>query len=442
MVGPGQAGGILHERNLGAKVLRQIEDTPGKHSPSAYRARAMRMAGLFRYVMARFQQDRAAGMAASLSYTSLLSLVPLLAIALAMLAAFPVFDGIRKDLMTMAFQNFVPAVGSVVQTQVDRFMANAGKLTAAGVVGLVFTAIMLLVTIEDCFNRVFRVARQRSALSKLLVYWTVLTLGPLLIGTSLSVQGYLTAARKWQMAQAISPLIAIPLPFLLSALTFTGLFAAIPNRRVRLKDALIGGAVAALLFAGLRWGFAIYITSSKAYTNLYGAVAAVPIFLFWMFLSWAVVLIGAEFTAALPEWRAGYHLAERRAQGARRLTVALDVLALLLKASMEATQGLSRRDLLAATALSERDLSPVLRKLCATGFAAPLAGSRFLLARDLETATLDDLIVALELELTLDDSVAASSPWRAKVEECIETARQAHRDTLCVPLKGLLAAGH
>ncbi|MBC7905850.1 MAG: YihY family inner membrane protein [Rhodospirillaceae bacterium] len=401
---------------------------------------AKRYAGFVRYVAGRFNKDRAASMAASLSYTSLLSLVPLLAIALAMLAAFPVFDSIRKDLMTMAFQNFVPSVGSVVQTQVDRFMANAGKLTAAGVVGLVFTAVMLLVTIEDCFNRLFRVARQRSALSKLLVYWTVLTLGPLLIGASLSLQGYLTAAKKWELTQVISPVIAMPLPFVLSALAFTGLFAAIPNRRVRLKDALIGGIVAALLFAGLRWGFAIYITSSKAYTNLYGAVAAVPIFLFWMFLSWAVVLIGAEVTAALPEWRAGYHQAERRAQGARRLTLALDVLALLLKASLEATQGLSRRDLLDATAVSERDLSPVLRRLCSTGFAAPLVGSRFLLARDLQAATLDDLIVALELELTLDDAIATSSPWRAKVEERITAARQAHRETLCVPLRGMLTA--
>ncbi|MBC7953999.1 MAG: YihY family inner membrane protein [Rhodospirillaceae bacterium] len=400
---------------------------------------AKRYAGLIRYVAGRFNKDRAASMAASLSYTSLLSLVPLLAIALAMLAAFPVFDAIRKELLTMAFQNLVPSVGSVVQAQVDRFMTNAGRLTAAGVVGLVFTAIMLLVTIEDCFNRLFRVERQRSALSKLLVYWTVLTLGPLLIGASLSLQTYLAAARKWELTQTISPIIAMPLPFLLSALAFTGLFAAIPNRRVRLKDALIGGIVAALLFAALRWGFAIYITNSKAYTSLYGAVAAVPIFLFWMYLSWAVVLVGAEFTAALPEWRAGYHQAERRAQGARRLTVALDVLALLLKASVAATQGLSRRDLLEATAISEHDLSPVLRRLCATNFVAALAGNRFLLARDLHAATLDDLIVALELELTLDDAIASGSPWRAKVEDRIATARQAHRDTLCVPLRELLA---
>lgn len=404
-----------------------------------FRRRGRVLGGFTRYVVQRYLKDGGSRMAAALSYTSLLSLVPLMAIALAMLAAFPTFDGIRKDLTSMAFENFVPAVGAVVQAQVDRFMANAGRLTAAGVVGLAFTAVMLLVTVEDSFNLVFRVARERSPLSKLLVYWTVLTLGPLLIGTSLSLQGYLTAVNKWQVTQVISPYIATPLPFVLSALAFTGLFATIPNRRIRIKDALVGGAMAAALFAVLRWGFAIYITSSKAYANLYGALATVPIFLFWMFLSWAVVLVGAEITAALPEWRAGYHEAERRAKGARRLTLALDVLALLLKAAVDNTKGLSRRDLLDATAVSERDLSPVLRRLCTTGFAAPIAGSRFLLARDLDAATLDDLIMALELELALDDAIASCSPWRTQVDGLIEAARASHKQTLGVPLKQLLA---
>ena len=438
MVGPIKAGGILHERVRGAKVQTQDGNMSGMPSHKVYAHRAKRLGSFVGYVYQRFQKDGALGIAGSLSYTSLLSLVPLLAIALAMLAAFPVFDGIRQQLVGMAFQNFVPAVGTVIQSQVDRFVANAGRLTAAGVVGLAFTAIMLLVTVEDAFNRLFRVVKQRKALSKLLVYWTVLTLGPLLIGTSLSLSGYLTAVNKYKFAATISPVVTAPLPTLLSALAFTVLFAAIPNRRLRLKDAAIGGAVAALLFAGLRYGFAIYITSSKAYTNIYGAVAAVPIFLFWMYLSWAVVLIGAEITAALPEWRAGHHDAVRRAQGARRLTVALDLLSLLLQASINATNGMSRRELLDATALPERDVQPVLRRLCVAGFVAPLAGSRFLLARDLEAATLDDLIVGLELELALDDTVAAFSPWRGKVEERIEAARDAHRETLRVPLRALL----
>lgn len=402
------------------------------------RAKARKLGSFLRYVGKRYGKDSASRMAASLSYTSLLSLVPLMAIALAMLAAFPVFNGIRETLVGWAFQNFVPAIGAVVQTQVANFIANAGRLTAAGIVGLAFTAIMLLVTIEGSFNGIFRVARERSVMSKLLVYWTVLTLGPLLIGTSLSLQGYLTAIAEFKISRTTSGYLAAPLPTLLSALAFTVLYAAVPNRRIRLKDAIIGGVAAGLLFAALRWGFAIYITSSKAYTSLYGAVAAVPIFLFWMFLSWAVVLIGAEITAALPEWRAGYHEAERRAAGARRLTLALEILAILWQIARDGGKGTSHADLLFAVAVPERDVMPVLRRLCDTGFAAPTTGKRYLLARDLGVATLHDLVEALELDLGLDDAIAASADWRAKAETLVGEARKAMTAALDVKLAEVL----
>lgn len=409
------------------------------NSGMVLRARARRLGGFLRYVGERFAKDGGANMAASLSYTSLLSLVPLMAIALAMLAAFPVFNGVRETLVGWAFQNFVPAVGQVVQDQFNRFLANAGRLTAAGIVGLGFTAIMLLVTIEGAFNCVFRVARARSIMSKLLVYWTVMTLGPLLIGTSLSLQGYLTAITKLQIAKSTASMLAAPLPTALSMAAFTVLYATVPNRRIRLRDAVIGGVVAGLMFAALRWGFGIYITSSKAYTSLYGAVAAVPIFLFWMFLSWAVVLVGAEITAALPEWRAGYHQAERRAQGARRLTLALEVLSILWKVARQGAKGATRRDLLFQIAVPERELMPVLRRLCDAGYAAPTSGKRYLLARDLANVTLHDLVEALELDFGLDDAVATAADWRAKAETLVGEARKAVAEVMDVSLAEVLS---
>lgn len=402
------------------------------------RAQARKLGSFLRYAGTRYQKDGASRMAASLSYTSLLSLVPLMAIALAMLAAFPVFDGVRERALGWAFDNFVPAIGQVVETQVNRFIANAGRLTAAGIVGLAFTAIMLLVTIEASFNCVFRVDRERSVISKVLVYWTVMTLGPLLIGASLSLQGYLTALNKLQIAKSAAPYLAAPLPTLLSVAAFTVLFAAVPNRRIRLKDALVGGIAAGLLFAALRWGFGYYITSSKAYTSLYGAVAAVPIFLFWMFLSWAVVLMGAEITAALPEWRAGYHQPERRSVGARRLTLALEVLSRLWRVARRGGKGATRSDLLFATAVPERELMPVLRLLCDTGFAASLSDKTYLLARDLGAVTLHDLVAALELDPGLDPSVAAAAGWRARAETLVGRAGRAAEEALAVPLSDVL----
>lgn len=390
------------------------------------------------YVAKRYIKDSGSRMAASLSYTSLLSLVPLMAVALAMLAAFPVFDPVRAQIQGWVFQNFVPAVGEVVQQQVSRFIANAGKLTAAGVVGLAFTAIMLLVTIEDALNCVFRVARERSPLSKLLVYWTVLTLGPLLMGMTFSLQGYLTAASRWAVGSAGPAVITAPLPTLLSTLAFVVLYATVPNRRIRLPDAAVGGLVAGLLFAALRWGFGIYIISSGAYTNVYGAVAAVPIFLFWMFLSWTVVLIGAEITAALPEWRAGYHEGDGRGRGARRLTLALEILSIAHEAARSDENRVARTELLHRTAVAERDLLPALLRLVQAGYVAPTTGKRYVLSRDLTTATLGDLIRALDLDLELDDAVATCSTWRPAAEARIAAARAAAAERLDVPLAEVL----
>lgn len=398
---------------------------------------ARKLAEFAVYVGRRYGRDRGSSLAASLSYTALLALVPLMAIALAMLAAFPVFGNVRASLQGWVFTNFVPAVGQVVQEQVSRFIANAGRLSAAGIVGLAVSAIMMLVTIETALNQVFRVARARSALSRVLVYWTVMTLGPLLIGASLSLQGYLTALGHWQLGRGATAIVAAPLPTLLSIAAFTVLFAMVPNRQVRPRDAAVGGTVAGLLFALLRWVFAAYVTHSGSYSTIYGAVAAVPIFLVWTYLSWVVVLVGAEITAALPEWRAGLGRTERRPPAERRLTLALQVLAALHEAALAGSGAVSRRALLAATAAPEAELAGVLRRLHGHAYVAPTTRHRLVLGRDLATATLADLVEALDLGLALDAAVAA--PWRPQAEQRLAIARAHTEDALEIPLATLLA---
>jgi membrane protein len=392
------------------------------------------------FIYRRYEFDDASRMAAALAYTSLLSLVPLLVIALAMLAAFPVFDQMRGQIEAWAFSNFVPAVGVAVLTQVGEFVGNAGKLSAFGIVGLAFTSVTLLVTIEGSFNTVFRVAQARSAMSRLLVYWTVLTLGPLLIGGALSVQGYLTAIGGRLVPELVgwAKYLAVSLPTLLSALGFTVMLATVPNRRVRVADALAGGAAAALLFGALRWGFALYITSSQAYTNIYGAVAIVPIFLLWMFLSWAVVLVGAEITAALPEWRSGIAAVPARERQARRLALAVEILGLLQRRSLESGTGMSRRDLLQRVAVDERSFLAVLRRLVEAGLVAPTGGRHYLLARDLGSVTLWEVVAAMGLDLRLEAGVGAESPWRPAVAARIEAASEAAKSVLAVPLRPLV----
>ncbi len=395
--------------------------------------------GFARYVIARYRKDHASSVAASLAYTSLLSLVPLMAIGLGMLAVFPVFSPLRVQIEAWLFTNFVPAVGEVLKDQVGNFIGNAGRLSAAGIIGLVVTAVMLLVTIETSFNTIFRVDRPRSALSRLLVYWTMMTLGPLLVGASLSVQGYLATLTLWQQSMTVTDHLAALLPTILSIMVFAVMFAAIPNRQVPFKDALTGGVIGGLLFAVLRWGFAYYITSSGAYASVYGAVAAVPIVLFWMFLSWVVVLVGAEITASLSEWRAGFALHAKAASGERRLAVALEVLASLNDAARKGSGGIGRNTLLAETAASEADLMAVMRRLYVIGYAAPSNKGRILLARDLTTVSLHDLIHALDLGLGLDDRVAPDAPWRERVLPLLALAHEGMGKALDVTLAEVFA---
>jgi membrane protein len=392
---------------------------------------------LGRFVFHRYQADGASRMAASLSYTSLLALVPLIAIGLAILTAFPVFDTVRSQIQDWAFANFVPAVGDTVQGYIEGFVANAGRLSAAGIVGLAFTSVMLLVTVEGSLNLVFRVARPRSAVSRLMVYWTLVTLGPLVLGAIFSLQGYLTALGRWSGAQpGTLQLLAAPLPTLLSVLAFTGLYAIVPSRRVRIVDALTGGLAAGVLFAALRWAFGLYVTSSQAYTTVYGAVATVPIFLFWMFLSWAVVLVGAEMAAALPEWRAGLAHARPGSAG-QRLGVALAILAALHQDSKVSGQGVSRRRLHEIAAVHEAQFLAVLRRLLDAGMVGPTKGRRYLIARDLGSVSLWQVLGALGIELTLD-GVATDAPWRSAASARLAEASAAAAAVLEVPLRQVL----
>ena len=252
----------------------------------------------------RFRGDDALLMAAALSYTSLLSLVPLLAVGLAILAAFPAFEGARIQLQVTLVQNLAPEVGQQVRQVIAGFIGNAGNLTAIGILGLVVTAVLLLVAIEDALNRVFRVTKPRTAMSRLMVYWTVVTLGPILLGASLSITDWLfdsTAADTLPILSGVLSLLGTLFRFAMLVSLFTLLFTAVPHRIVPAREALAGGAVAGIAVALLRFGFHLYVDDLKAYQSVYGALAALPILLFWMYLVWAAVLAGAELTACLME---------------------------------------------------------------------------------------------------------------------------------------------
>ncbi len=375
----------------------------------------------FKLVFRRFGNDGGMRIAASLSYTSLLALVPLGVIAFSVLKAFPVFDSIRDRLQGMVFDAFLPETINNVQEHFTEFVGKAGGLTAIGIVALAAVAIMLLATIEAALNDIFRVKAKRAFIPRMMMFWAVLTMGPLLLGGSLSLATYLFALTEMAKIAEVSQLSGIAwlitrlIPTALAIFAFSVFYAIVPFRPVKVSHALIGGLSAGLLFALVRKGFAIYVQAFPAYQTLYGALSTIPIFLIWMYFSWAVVFIGAEVTASLPEW------GKKRATGglksltpALRLEAALQVLEVLWRQSrgeeINADDGKTNSDIFAET----------MDELRQVGIVALSNDDKWLLNRDLTSLTLSELAYGLSLAPNADDVTSAGTAWQTRFKSSLD----------------------
>ncbi|MGH8632982.1 MAG: YihY family inner membrane protein [Burkholderiales bacterium] len=253
----------------------------------------------------RFREERCLQIASSLTFTALLAIVPIITVALTLISAFPVFRGLLEQVEQFLVRYMLPESAATLAGYAEQFAENAARLTAIGIAFLFVTAIIVLLTIDRAFNQIWRVPRPRSMVQRIFIYWALLTVGPLLVGASLSLT-------SWLVSQSLGLVKGIPLagevmldvvPILLTGLAFTLAYITIPNRRVLVRDALTGGFLAALAFEGMKNGFAFYIAQFPTYKLVYGAFASVPIFLLWIYLSWVVVMLGAVTAAVMPEWR-------------------------------------------------------------------------------------------------------------------------------------------
>jgi membrane protein len=332
--------------------------------------RAPRLRDLLLYANRRLEQERLPQVAGSLTFTTILALVPILTIALAIFTTFPLFNSFRASLEAYFIQSLMPkTIANTILGYLNMFAAKATRLSAFGAVGLLLTAVAMLGMIDRAFNHIWRVKTSRPLTQRIIVYWAIVTLGPLLIGVSISVTSYLFTATNGVVLKV--PFIGAVFYTLVSiALTmgaFTLLYMVVPNRYVDWRDAAWGGLVASVAFEIAKRIFALFVTQFPTYTVVYGALAALPIFFVWIYVSWLITLVGAAITASLPivRYERWWHVATP----ASAFVDAMSLLEILAEARLRGGSAAVDADMFRArTRLGFEEAEALLEKMLEAGW--------------------------------------------------------------------------
>lgn len=357
---------------------------------------------IIRYALQRASEKQLTQVAASLTFTTVLAIVPLLAVVLSLFTAFPLFAEFR-----VALENFLatslmpPAVSDNIMSYLNEFAAKASGLTAIGSLALIVTSVMLIMTIDETLNNIWQVDQQRPIGRRILVYWAIISLGPVMAGGTL----WATSALANESLNHIGDLPAIAnitltvLPIAVTGIGFTALFVGVPNRQVAWKDALVGGIGTAIVLEVMRLGFAYYLTRFPSYTIIYGAFATLPIFLLWIYMSWLAILLGATVAATLPDLRQR-RWAMHRYPGTAFVD-AIQILEALSNAQQGPQPGLTQTQLCENLQMHHDELNIVLDTLKQLGYAVNTINNKtelWVLSCDLRLARLTPLIDALLID--------------------------------------------
>jgi len=327
---------------------------------------------LLRFAGRRLREDRLPQVAGSLTFTTILSLVPMLTIALALFTAFPLFSTFRASLEAYFVENLMPrGVANTILGYLNQFAAKSARISAVGGVLLILTSVLTMSTIESVFNQIWRVKKSRPLVQRVLVYWAIITLGPLLIGVSISVTSYLSTATggavrslPW-LGESFYTLVSL----MFSTLAYTLLYSTVPNQTVDWRDALAGGVLAGIGLEIAKRLFAVYILKFPTYTMVYGTVAVLPIFLVWIYMMWMITLFGALLAAALPvvRYERWWHVASPGAE----FIDAVKVLKCLYTARAgDDSAVVSMEEMRRATKLGLGELQQLLARMGETGWVA------------------------------------------------------------------------
>jgi len=356
------------------------------------RAKLLDVLGFMRFVLGRWTEDRCPQIAGSLTYTTLLALVPIFVIAVSVLSSAPFFEDVMAQIKIFLLLNLMPEIaGKIITVYMEEFSGNARRLTTVGLLAVFVLSVLLMLIVDRSLNAIWRIKRSRPYWLSVIGYVVLLLAGPLLIGVSVSITTYLMtlslrvtdAPPEWN-----SWLLRI-VPVSVTTIAFFLIYRIIPHRHVPWRHALFGAAVAAILFEAAKDLFTLYVRTAPTYNLVYGASAAVPIFLVWIYLSWLVILLGAEVTAASAYWRGGLWKEPATLGGAFRQAVSVTRALLAAKGEAQSFERLRE-----ATGLPTKQLEDTLHRMAEAGLATRVGRTGYVLAKDAAETTLEDLYTA------------------------------------------------
>ena len=351
----------------------------------------------------RFREDRLGLTASSLTFTTTIALVPLITVALAVFTAFPMFAKFQDVLQKWLIESLIPDnIARQVLGYLTQFSGKASKLGIAGLAILLTTALTLIFTIDRTLNGIWRVPRPRPFAQRVLVYWAALTLGPVLLGLSLSATSYALSASRGIVG--VLPgglgLLLDVVQFLLMAWGMAAMYYYIPNTRVRWDHAWIGGLFVSAGFEIAKKLLAVYLSKLSTYALVYGAFATLPILLIWIYLAWVIVLLGAVLVASLPSLQSA--LPQRQPVPGLDLQLALEALRALNQARASAARGLSVAQLAGQSGVATAHMATVLSTLRGLDWIGQLDEAQDALApRQVLLANPDNTLLAPLLDALL-----------------------------------------
>ena len=351
----------------------------------------------------RFRDDRLGQAAGSLTFTTTIALVPLFAVALSVLTAFPMFGQFQSGLQRWLVESLVPdSISRQVLGYLTQFSSKASRLGSVGFLVLVASAVMLMFTIDRTLQTIWQVRKSRSLAHRALLYWAAITLGPVIMAGSLALMSYVVSVSRGVISAMPGGLHLLldGLEFMLLIVGVSALYRYVPNTQVSWRHALVGGLWVTLATEVARYVLTYYLGHMPAYSAIYGAFATVPILLVWIYTAWVIVLVGAVLVASLPSLLSG-RLRQPDAPG-WSFQLALEVLQQLQAARQRGERGLGTLQLAEYLKVDSLDLEPVLDALLALDWVGEVAQdvqhlSRWVLLVEPSATPLEPLVERLLL---------------------------------------------